>query len=43
MDDAVNCGQALKDFHGILKNLNVQHHAARAAHSTNAPEPSVEF
>ncbi|KAE9388661.1 hypothetical protein BT96DRAFT_1025333 [Gymnopus androsaceus JB14] len=40
-DAADNCGQSLKDFQNILKNLNGQRHAAKAAHSTNACQPNA--
>ncbi|KAE9382319.1 hypothetical protein BT96DRAFT_1010881 [Gymnopus androsaceus JB14] len=41
MNAADNCGQSLKDFQNILKNLNGQRHAAKAAHSTNACQPNA--
>jgi len=40
-DAADDCGQSLKDFRNILKNLNGQRRAAKAARSTNAHQPNA--
>lgn len=40
-DAADDGGQSLKDFRNILKNLNGQRRAAKAARSTNTREPDA--